>query len=289
MEVARRVLIISLMDTIAIVGVGLIGGSIGLAVKKRGLARIVRGVGRNRASLEKARDVGAIDEMCLDLIEGAKADLIVLCTPVDRIAEQTLQLAPHCAQGTLITDAGSTKGTIVHGVETKMPAGVHFVGSHPLAGSEKRGPEFADAELFQNRWTIVTKTRHTDVAALDRVMTFWQELGCRVRVMDPDEHDRALAMTSHLPHLVAAVLAGVLPREVHELTATGFRDTTRIAAGDADLWTAIFVQNRQALLAALEPFEGRLRQFRHALEQGDGAVIQQLLTQAKKVRDALGS
>jgi len=286
------------MHTLTIVGVGLLGGSIGLATKKRGLAKIVRGVGRSQDTLDRARELGAIDETSLDLASAAAAsELIVLCTPVDRIAEQVMEMVPHCRPGTLITDVGSTKGTIVQAVEdflapraedsSSAGADVHFIGSHPLAGSEKQGSQFADANLFQNRWTIVARTARTDVTALDRVMTFWQELGARVRVMDPAEHDRALAMTSHLPHLLAAALAGILPMEWNELTAGGFRDTTRIAAGDVELWNAIFTHNRQALLAALRPFTTRLEAFHQALETSDWTAVKRLLTQAKKIRDGL--
>src|SRR5262249_29527619 len=149
------------------------------------------------------------------------------------------------------TDAGSTKEMIVDAVESHMTAGVSFVGSHPLAGSEKRGPEHADANLFQDRLALVTQTPSTNIRALERTKAFWQTLGYRVRVMDPREHDQALAFTSHLPHLVASALAGILPEDLVDLTATGFRDTTRIAAGDPNLWTAIFLQNREAVRAAL--------------------------------------
>jgi prephenate dehydrogenase len=278
------------IKTLTIVGVGLIGGSIGLAAKARGLAQRVIGAGRNPASLDVARAVGAIDEGLLDANAAVhRADVAVFCTPVDRIAEQVLAAAPGCAGGTLLTDAGSTKREIVAAIEGVMPAGVAFVGSHPLAGSEKRGPEHADARLFNNRLTVVTRTPHTDQAALERTKAFWQALGSRVSVMSPEDHDRALAVTSHLPHLLASALAGVLPAELVELAATGFRDTTRVAAGDPNLWTAIFIQNRTALLEALRPLTNRLQDFRQALEAGDWTAVDSLLTQAKKVRDALGS
>ena len=277
-------------NVLTIVGVGLIGGSIGLAAKRRGLAKTVRGVGRQQASLERARDVGAIDETCLDLeAAAAGSDLLIFCTPVDRIAEQVLAAAPRCAAGTLMTDAGSTKATIVRTVDERLPGQVRFVGSHPLAGSEKRGPDFADGSLFTSRWTILTPTDRTDPAALERVRAFWQALGSHVRVMSPEDHDRALAVTSHLPHLAAAALAGILPPELYELTATGFRDTTRVAAGDPELWSAIFAHNRPALLEALTALEDRLGQFRQALEQRDAGTTHELLARAKKVRDALGS
>ena len=277
-------------DTLAIVGVGLIGGSLGLAVKQRGIARRVLGVGRQQTSLDQATARGAIDEGFLDPVQAARqAGLIVFCTPVDGIAEQALAVASDCAPGTLLTDAGSTKAEIVRRLEGVMPPGIAFVGGHPLAGSEKRGPEHADADLFQDRVTVLTRTPHTDAAAVERAAAFWQAVGSRVRIMTPEDHDEALARTSHLPHLVAAALAGMLPLELRELTATGFRDTTRIAAGDPSLWTGIFAQNADAVRSALQQLEARLARFRAALEGGDAAALSQLLTQGKEVRDALGS
>lgn len=278
------------IHTLAIVGVGLIGGSIGLAAKARGLAGRVIGAGRNRDSLDRAVARGAVDEGLLDIASAVRqADVAVFCTPVDRIVEQVLAAAPGCAKEALLTDAGSTKAAIVHSLETRMPPGVAFVGSHPLAGSEKRGPEHADANLFQGRLTVVTRTAHTPTAALERAAAFWQALGSRVRVMTPEEHDRALAVTSHLPHLAAAALAGVLPAELYELAASGFRDTTRVAAGDPALWRGIFAQNRDAVLDALRRLTEQLGRFREALAAGDDAALDALLSHAKKVRDALGN
>jgi prephenate dehydrogenase len=278
------------LATLTIIGVGLIGGSIGLAVKRRGLAERVLGVGWRQSSLDRALGFGTIDEGYLDLPAAVRqADLAVFCTPVDQIAGQVLATAPACAPGTLLTDAGSTKAAIVRAIEGRLPSGVAFVGSHPLAGSEKRGPEHADANLFQGRLTIVTRTPATDPAAVQRTADFWQALGARVRIMPPEEHDHALALTSHLPHLLASALAGILPPGLHELTATGFRDTTRIAAGDPSIWTGIFAQNRAAVLDALRHLDDRLARFRTALEAGDWTTVDTLLSQAKRVRDALGS
>jgi cyclohexadieny/prephenate dehydrogenase len=280
----------ALHNVLTIVGVGLIGGSIGLAAKRRSLVRMVRGLGRQQASLQRALAVGAIDEAHLDPQAAlSEADLVVYCTPVDQIAGQILRFAPWCRPGALLTDAGSTKAAIVAEVEGSLPDGLHFVGSHPLAGSEKRGPEFADAELFQGRWTVTTPTARTQTQPLAQVESFWTALGSRVKRMAPEAHDRALALTSHLPHLLAAALAGSLPADVHELVATGFRDTTRIAAGDPRLWTAIFTHNRDAVLSALDALEGKLQAFRQALADRDWTTLDQLLAQAKKVRDALGS
>jgi prephenate dehydrogenase len=188
-----------------------------------------------------------------------------------------------------LTDAGSTKSGIIARLDGQLPDSVAFVGSHPLAGSEKRGPEHADADLFQDRLTVITPGPGTDPAAVERTAAFWRALGSRVRFMDPEDHDRALALTSHLPHLLASALAGILPDNCRELTATGFRDTTRIAAGDPALWTAIFAQNRDAVLQALHRLTGRLDAFRAALEAGDWTTLDTLLAEAKRSRDALGS
>jgi prephenate dehydrogenase len=278
------------IKTLTIVGVGLIGGSIGLAARRAGLAQHILGVGRQQESLNQALAAGAIDIGSLDLTDAvAQAEVAVFCTPVDRIAEQVLAVAEHCGAGTLLTDAGSTKAAIVRAIDGRLPHGIAFVGSHPLAGSEKRGPEHADANLFQGRLTLITPGQQTDPTSVERTTTFWRALGSRVRLIGPEEHDRALALTSHLPHLLASALAGILPPELHDLTATGFRDTTRVAAGDPPLWSAIFAQNRDAVLDGLQTLTGRLTEFRTALEKGDWTTIDVLLAQAKRTRDALGS
>ncbi len=278
------------INTLTIVGVGLIGASIGLAAKRRGVAERVLGAGRRQGSLDQALARGAIDEGSLNVAAAVhQAQIAVFCTPVDRIADQILASAPGCAPGTLLTDAGSTKAEIVERLEGRLPRGIAYVGSHPLAGSEKRGPEHADADLFQDRLTIVTRTPASDPSALESISAFWRALGSRVQVMNPEEHDQALAVTSHLPHLLAAALAGLLRPELQELTASGFRDTTRIAAGDPSLWTGIFAQNRLAVLDALERLQGQLNLFHKALRDSNWTALGELLAQAKKVRDALGS
>lgn len=279
-----------MLETLTIVGVGLIGGSIGLAARRRGIARRIIGVGWRPESLELARRLGAIDVGHVELAPAvAEADVAVFCTPVQMIAAQVLEAAPLCRPGTLLTDAGSTKAAIVADIEATLPRHVPFVGSHPLAGSEKRGPEHADPNLFEKRLTIITPTSKTEDEAVEHIAGFWQALGSRVKLMKPDEHDAALALTSHLPHLLASVLAGSLPDGLRELTATGFRDTTRIAAGDPKLWTGIFLQNRAAVREALGRWTAHLDRFRAALDAGDEEQLGVLLTQAKGVRDALGS
>lgn len=273
---------------LTIVGVGLIGGSLGLAARRRGLFQRVRGLGRRLESLAEAQSLGAIDEAHVDPAAALRgADCVVLCTPVDQIAEQALRYAPLCGPGAVLTDAGSTKRQIVDAIEGRLPAGVRFVGSHPLAGSEKKGPVHADADLFRNRWVVLTPTARTDADAADAVESLWTDVGARVRRMTPEDHDRALAVTSHLPHLVASALAGVLPESLRELTATGFRDTTRVAAGDVALWTAIFEHNRSALVDAVERFQSRVEEFRQALLQHDSDAARRLLAEGKATRDAL--
>jgi prephenate dehydrogenase len=277
-----------LFEQITIVGVGLIGGSIGLATRARSAAGYVVGTGRDANNLAKAQALGAIDHGTTNLAEAvAGSDLIVVCTPVDRIASTILAAAPHCDPGAIFTDGGSTKQNIVSAVAAKLPPHLAFVPAHPLAGSEKNGVEHARADLFENRLTILTPLEQD--AAAERVAAFWKALGCRIHVMSPEAHDQALAGTSHLPHAVAAAVSGITPIEWLPLSAGGFRDVTRIAGGDPELWTAIFRANRDAVLTALSRFTSRLDEFRRLLDTGDGAGLQRWLAEAKQVRDALGT
>ncbi len=277
-----------LIDTIAIVGVGLIGGSIGLALKRRRVTRRVVGVGRRAASLRAARRLGAIDHGTLDLGRGvADAELTIFCTPVDLIADQARAAAASCPSGAIFTDSGSTKARIVARLETGLPNDVNFVGSHPLAGSEKRGVAEARPDLFDGRVCVVTVTPQTPLQALAVVKSLWRSIGARVLTMSPEAHDAALAFTSHLPHLAAAALSIALPEKYNELIATGFRDTTRIAASDPDLWTAIFVENAGPLLRSLTSFEQTLREFRTALKSRDTQRLRQLWKQSHAKRQEL--
>ena len=274
-------------EQITIVGVGLIGGSVGLAAKARQAAGFVVGTGREAKKLEHARALGAIDFGTTDLAVAVQgSDLIVVCTPVDRIAETILDAAPHCKPGAIFTDGGSTKANIANALRS-LPNHVRFVPAHPLAGSEKNGVEHARADLFDKRLTILTPLKNDDAA--ERVASFWNALGSRVHLMLPDEHDRALAATSHLPHAVSAAVAAATPVEWLPLSAGGFRDVTRIAGGDPALWTAIFLANRDAVLSSLSTFTSRLDDFRRLVDTGDGAGLHRWLAEAKQVRDALGT
>ncbi len=274
-------------DTVAIVGVGLIGGSIGLDLLAQKSARRVIGIGRRAESLAAAKRVGAVTETTLDLAQGAaEAELVIVCTPVGRIVEDVLAVAKAAKPGTIITDVGSTKRSIVRGLEGKLPAGVMFVGSHPIAGSEKSGPEAAMRSLFQDRVTVVTPAAEV-TAEVETVTAFWKSLGSRVVEMSPEAHDQALAATSHVPHVVASALASVTPVEYLELSAGGWRDTTRIAASDGSLWQQILDDNRTEVLAALDRLRGRLDEFRQAIEARDAAGLERLWNQGRERRASL--
>lgn len=277
-------------NTVAIVGVGLIGGSIGLGLRGRGLARRVVGIGRREASLRVARQSGAVDETTLELAQGvAEAELIIVCTPVGRIVTDARSAAQACPPGALMTDVGSTKAEIVAALDGSLPRQVRFVGSHPLAGGERGGPAASVPDLLVGRTVVLTPSaaaRKDDCEALDAL---WTSLGAAVVRMSPADHDRALAAVSHLPHLVASALAAATPPDDLGLAATGWHDTTRVAAGDPDLWQQIFGSNRAELLSALARYERVLASLRRALEQGDDEELIKLLTEAKRNRDALAS
>jgi prephenate dehydrogenase len=275
------------VPTLSIVGVGLLGGSIALACRQKKLAGRIVGYDPSADALRRAAERGMLDEATDDVCRAvARASLVVFCVPVDRIAEVVGACAEACRPGTLLTDVGSTKTAIVRRLAGRLPPGVNFVGGHPLAGSEKAGPDHARADLFEGRLVVLTPLGDPP-AAVSAVGAFWKALGARVETMSPEQHDEALAVTSHLPHLVASVLAGVLPLEWKRLTATGFRDTTRLAAGSPELWRAIFLCNQPALLAAVGDFQAHLERFRDALAKGDGERLRLLLEQGKYVRDSL--
>ncbi|MDY0170862.1 MAG: prephenate dehydrogenase/arogenate dehydrogenase family protein [Thermoguttaceae bacterium] len=279
-----------LLRNVAIVGVGLIGGSIGLALRERKLAETVVGIGRRQGSLRIARRSGAVTNTTIDIAKGvAEAELVILCSPVGLIVEHARIAAQHAPEGTLITDAGSTKQSIVEALDTGLPRGCRFLGGHPLAGSEKSGPSYAQADLFEGRAAILTPTLNTHAHDYDLLEAFWQALGAVVVKMPADEHDRTLAMISHLPHLAASMLAAVMPEPYLRLGGTGLRDTTRLAAGSPELWQQIMATNREHILSALEKFGRKLAEFHTALRDGKYERLGELLTEGKKNRDALGS
>jgi prephenate dehydrogenase len=274
------------VGTVAIVGVGLIGGSIGLALRSKNRADRVIGIGRDLARLEAAKNLGAIDSFETDLAAGvAEAEVAVVCTPVTRIVEDLLACARSGPGSILVTDAGSTKARIVEGVERDLRASETFVGAHPIAGSERQGATFARADLFDGRACVLTPTQKTPGDRLQRARAFWSGLGCRLFEVDPIEHDEMLALTSHLPHVVASALAGSVPVELLPFTGGAYRDGTRVSGADSTLWAGIFLENREAVLEALISFESHLAGFREALEAGDSGRIIGWWDSAKKGRE----
>lgn len=274
------------LGTVAIVGVGLIGGSIGLALRARNLAERVVGIGRDPAKLAEAVRLGAIDVAETDPTRGvAEAEVAVVCTPVSRIAEDCRRLAVDGPDDLLITDAGSTKAAIVADVESDRRARSMFCASHPIAGSERQGAAFARADLFHGRTVVLTPTGRTPVDRYRRTSDFWRSLDARVVTMAPDQHDATLALTSHLPHAVASAVAGIVPADLLPLAAGAYRDLTRVASADPALWAEIFLANRGPMLEALAAFRDRLDVFGELLSRRDAAAIVRWWAEAKAIRD----
>jgi len=277
-----------LFNKITIIGVGLIGGSIGLGIKRRGLAEEVTGVFRRKSTLRKALARKAVDRGAMSIADGVKdADMIILATPVCLIPRFIYDVIKYAKRGTIITDVGSAKEWIVDRVESRMSASpaVFFVGSHPMAGSEHAGVEFAKADLLEGSPCIVTRTKAVDKKALAKVISFWKSLGAKVKVMTPREHDRSVAMISHLPHLVAFSLAGSVPAKDLIYAAEGFKDTTRVASSDPKLWSDIFLSNSAELLKAARIFEKYYKKIIVALSKNDCVAVSRLLKAAKSKRD----
>ena len=264
-----------------------------MGLRKRGLARRLVGIGRREATLRDAVECGAVTEITTDLAAGvAEADWVVVCTPVEQVplhVAQAVQAAPAHA---IVTDAGSTKRSIVRDVRCLLatqPANAHatFVGSHPMAGSEKTGVRHGSPDLLQGRLVIITPEEDTRPEDAERLTQFWQSLGARVERLSPAAHDQAVAAISHLPHAIASLLAANTSEEDLRLAATGWLDTTRIAAGDVELWRQILTQNRDCVLRSLHQFGKVLNSFTQALEQQDDAELTRLLALGKQRRDAL--
>jgi prephenate dehydrogenase len=280
------------IQELAIVGVGLLGGSVAKAARAGGLARRVVGVGRDTARLRPALEDGTLDAAATDLDTGVRAaDFVLLAAPVlaiEGLLERVWRAAPD---GAVITDVGSTKRNIVRAAERLADTRpLTFVGSHPLAGSEQSGYRAARADLFRGATVVVTPTDRTELTALKRVTEFWEALGARVSSLDPETHDRAVAAISHLPHLIACALvdgAGRVEPSALELAARGFRDTTRIAAGDPEMWTEIFLANRDALSASVEGFQQALADLQRAIDAGAPEALRATLARIKATREAL--
>ncbi len=277
-------------EHVVIVGVGLLGGSIGMALRQRGLAKTVVGVGRNAERLELAVELGAIDSYSLDLTQACQAaNIAIVCTPVQNVGQSVLGCL-SAMPGGIVTDVGSTKATICQYVsEHAKTASARFVGSHPLAGSEKVGVEHSDANLLDGRICVVTPTEATSSDDIAQVRSLWEQLGSQVLEMDPQSHDAAIARTSHLPHVVSSALAASTPKSVLQLVASGWLDTTRIAAGSPELWQQIVDENTASVTEALKEFAAHLDRWIEAIEAGETTKIRELLELGKQQRDSVGN
>lgn len=279
-------------NKITLVGVGLLGGSLGLALHQRKLAKEIAGYVRREASIKECERAGATDYATTDLLAAVSgADLIVLCTPLAQMKSLVEQMRPALKRGAIVTDVGSVKASVVKDVEALIhKLGAHFVGSHPMAGGEKQGVLAARAVLFEGAVCVVTPTRKTNSTALRKVETLWKDVGARLLRTSPADHDAFVSRSSHLPHLMAATLANLvldpkLSKEQAMLCATGFRDTTRVASGSPEMWRDIAVTNRKQIGRALGGFIAELNKFQAALQRGDTKAIAKFFETAKQRRD----
>jgi cyclohexadieny/prephenate dehydrogenase len=279
-------------NRVALIGLGLIASSMFWAMKRGGLAGEVTGYARSQATRETARRIGLCDRVCdtaAEAVEGA--DLVVLCVPVGAMGAVAAEIAPHLAQGATVSDVGSVKRAVIEAVGPHLPAHVHFIPAHPLAGTEHSGPESGFASLFDNRWCILVPVDGTDPAALDRLTRLWQGIGANVDTMEADHHDLVLAVTSHAPHLIAYTMVGVADdlrrvtdSEVIKYSAAGFRDFTRIAASDPTMWRDVFLTNKEATLEILGRFTEELFALQRAIRTGDGDHLHAYFTRTRAIR-----
>ena len=278
-----------LFKRVAIIGVGLIGGSLGLAINSRGLAGEVLGIGRSENTLELAAECGAINSSSTKPDAVAGADLIVLATPVGATVEVLRAVVPYITPGTLLTDVGSTKTGVIKGIREILPEHSFFIGGHPMAGSERAGISGADPYLFENAFYMITPDENSRDEDLRRLRELVEGIGAKPVIMFPVKHDLSVAAVSHLPHLLAASLVNFLfdlpeGEEISPLAAGGFRDTTRIAAGDPVMWRDIFLSNREAILGLLEKFRTNINNLSQAIDSADGEEIYRLLDRARKLK-----
>ncbi len=273
---------------IAIVGVGLIGGSIGLAVKKRKLAKEVIGVTRRESSRRKALKVKAVDKATLNLREAVKdADLVIIAAPVGKITGLAGASLKFMKKGAILTDVGSTKKHIVWKIEKFANKKVHFIGTHPMAGSEKTGVKNATSLIFDKAPLIITKTKNTDKKALARLKKFWENLGCRTFVLSPEKHDMHASLASYLPHVVSFALSDSQTEDSLKFVAASFKDITRVSSSDPELWKDIFLSARPSVLKSIRVFSKSLKALEKAIRKKDAHAVKRFLSKAKSIRDGI--
>jgi cyclohexadieny/prephenate dehydrogenase len=279
-------------DRIALIGFGLIGGSIARAAKEQGLAGEIVTTDRSANTRARVMELDIVDRVVETNTEATEgADLVILCIPVGACGAVAAEIAGHLKPGAIVSDVGSVKGAVVRDMGAHLPAGVHFVPAHPVTGTEHSGPDSGFAELFINRWCVLTPPEGTDPDAVDKLRAFWAAIGAKVEVMTPDHHDMVLAITSHLPHLIAYTivgtadeLEGVTQSEVLKFSAGGFRDFTRIAASDPIMWRDVFLTNKDAVLEMLGTFNEDLSKLTRAIRRGDGEALFEHFSRTRAIR-----
>lgn len=282
-------------ERVALIGIGLIGSSLAHAMRRQKLAGEITGYARSEATRAKALEIGLVDRIFPKASEAvAGADLVILCSPVGTYGALAQEIAPALRHGAILTDVGSVKGAVVRDVLPHVPPGVSFIPGHPIAGTEQSGPESGFADLFINRWCILTPLPEADPQAVARLAEFWRACGSNVEVMTPEHHDLVLAITSHLPHLIAynivstaADLEEVTSSEVIKYSAGGFRDFTRIAASDPTMWRDVFLNNKDAVLEMLGRFSEDLSALQRAIRWGDGDMLFDVFTRSRQIRRSI--
>lgn len=283
------------LGKLVIIGVGLIGGSFALALRKAGLVKHIVGVGRSQQNMQCAVECGVLDEIATDMVSALhQADLALLAMPVGQTAHIMERIAPHLQANTIITDAGSTKQNVIAAARHHLPMQNrhHFVPGHPIAGTEQSGAQAAQADLYHNKHIILTPLPETSIDAVERVSELWQACGAQVSLMPANEHDQVLAATSHLPHILAFTLMNHLhhstsnPENLLRFAGSGFRDFTRIASSSPEMWRDICLANREALLKQIDAYQNELIALQDMLKNNNGEALQQAFSQAREVRES---
>lgn len=280
---------------LAIIGLGLIGSSIARAARKHGLAREIIAIDRDSAVCARVEALGIADHTTSNAEKGVEgADIVILCVPVMANAALAAAIGPRLAEGAILSDVGSVKGAVFRDIAPHLPAHVHFIPAHPVAGTEHSGPDAGFAELFAGRWCILTPSPEADPEAIARLRAFWEDIGSNVEIMTPDHHDLVLAITSHVPHLIAYNIVGtaadmeaVTQSEVIKFSAGGFRDFTRIAASDPTMWRDVFLTNKDAVLEMLGRFNEDLAALQRMIRWGDADGLHELFTRTRAIRRSI--
>ena len=286
-----------IFDRVAILGAGLIGGSIARAARQQGIVRSIVVTARSEASRARVVELGFADDVVATNAEAvANADLVILCVPVGICGDVAKEIAPHLKAGAVVSDVGSVKGSVLKDMAAHLPDFVHLIPAHPVAGTENSGPDAGFAELFINRWCILTPPADADAVQVERLASFWRAIGANVETMTAEHHDKVLAVTSHLPHLIAYTivgtadeLEGVTESEVLKFSAGGFRDFTRIAASDPTMWRDVFLTNKDAVLEMLGEFQEDLSKLTRAIRRGDGEALFEHFSRTRAIRRGIVS